>query len=273
MITALLLAATLTPFDQVVAAERAFAAAAAKDRHKAFLDNLAPDAITYLPGPVPARPSHEGQPPAQGKLVWGPSWVAVASAGDLALSTGPWEIQGLPEDSPLQVKTGWYISVWRRQPGGAWKVAVDAGTSARMQFAVPKEVENGLRVAPGITAPRGTADEAKSAVTTAERALAVAAKSGLGAAIAARADTQVRIYRERRAGAFGTADARTVLANDKRSVSCTTDKIIAAASGDLAYSYGSCASAGSDEQSKLGFLHVWRRQPDGSFKLLIDVTP
>jgi len=274
MITALLLAATLTPFDEVVAAERAFAAAAAvKDRHQAFLDHLAPDAIAFLPLPGPARPSHEGKPPAQGKLVWGPSWVAVSSSGDLALSTGPWEIQGLPEDSPLDVKTGWFFSVWRRQPGGAWKVAVDAGTSARMKFALPKQVENGFAEAPGKGAPQGTAGDAKSAVTTAERALSGAAKSGLGAAIAAMADAHVRIYRERKAGAFGAADARTLLANDKRSVSCSTDKIIAAVSGDLAYAYGTCASAGTDDQSKLGFLHVWRRQADGSYKILVDVTP
>ena len=89
MIAALLLAAQLSPFDQVVASERAFAAASLQTGlHESFLANLAPDAISFMPLPVPARPVHEGKPPASGKLNWGPTWVAVSSAGDLALSTG-----------------------------------------------------------------------------------------------------------------------------------------------------------------------------------------
>jgi len=52
--------------------------------------------------------------------------------------------------------------------------------------------------------------------------------------------------------------------------------ITASASGDLAYTYGTCADlagSGSDGPKKYGFLHVWRRQADASWKLVVDVTP
>ena len=130
MLSALLLAATLSPFDQVVAQERAFAAASLEiGLHESFLKNLAPDAITYNPLPEPARPRHEGKPPAKGKLNWGPTWVAVSSAGDLALSTGPWEIKDQGE-TLIKVSTGLFFSVWRKQPDGSWKAIVDIGNQS-----------------------------------------------------------------------------------------------------------------------------------------------
>jgi len=83
----------------------------------------------------------------------------------------------------------------------------------------------------------------------------------------------VRVYREGKAPAIGTASAKTLLAADTRKVTCAPDKIVAASSGDLAYAYGTCLGEGADADSKYGFLHVWRRQPDGTFKILVDVTP
>lgn len=273
MITALLLAATLSPFDQVVAAERAFAAASLeKGHHQAFLLNLAPDAIGFLPLPGPARPAHEGQPPTAIKLAWGPTWVAVSSAGDLALSTGPWKVSH-HEASPIPVSTGWFFSVWLRQPDGAYKVAVDAGIASPVAFKLPKTVEDGLAGRPIKEPRKEDAASARMAVTRAENALSLAAKSGLGKAISSRSDAGLRVYREGKAAGIDPASARALLGNDNRNVTCAPDKVIAAASGDLAYAYGTCTGEAKEADKKYGFLHVWRRQADGTFKILADVTP
>jgi ketosteroid isomerase-like protein len=273
MITALLLAATISPFDQVVAAERAFAAASLeKGLHEAFLENLAQDAIIFDPLPAPGRPAHEGQPPSKGKLSWGPAWVAVSPAGDLALSTGPWEFR-VPGDAAKEPSTGYFFSVWRRQPDGAWKVAVDVGVSSPLAFVMPQSVENGFAGAPAKTPRPGDAADARIGVITAERAFAAAAKAGIGEAVVAQADPLVRVYREGQAAAIGPVAARAVLAMDNRTVTCVPDRILASAAGDLGYAYGTCAGDGSDASSKYGFLHVWRRQTDGSWKVLADVTP
>jgi len=272
IITALLLAATISPFDQVVASERAFAATSLeKGLHEAFLAYLAPDAIGFLPLPGPARPSHEGKPPTTAKLAWGPTWVAVSSAGDLALSTGPWKISH-QEQSVIDVSTGWFFSIWRREPDGAWKVAVDSGISSPVKFELPKVVENGFAGAPASTPRPGAAANARIGVTTAERALDVAAKAGLGKAIEAQADPAVRVYREGQAAAFGEAAAKSLLGKDNRKVSCTPDRVVTSASGVLGYAYGTCLGEGSDA-SKYGFLRVWRMQADGAWKILADVTP
>jgi ketosteroid isomerase-like protein len=273
IITALLLAATLQPFDQVVASERAFAAASlSKGLHEAFLANLAPEAISFMPLPVSARATHEGKPPAPGKLNWGPSWVAVSSAGDLALSTGPWEIKH-NVDALVKVSTGLFFSVWRRQPDGAWKVAVDAGISSPLTFSLPTKVENGFAGLPAAGPLAGGADKARTAVKAAEQALDIAAKAGLGKAVQAQADPLLRVYREGKPPGIGPEGSRALLAADTRKMVCNTDRVIASASGDLAYAYGACVGEGADDTSKYGFLRVWRIQPTGAWKLLADVTP
>jgi len=272
-IAALLLAAQLSPFDQVVASERAFAAASLeKGMHEAFLANLAQDAILFDPLPTPARPAHEGKPPSKGKLSWGPTWVAVSSAGDLALSTGPWEFR-VPEDAAKEPSTGHFFSVWRRQPDGAWRVAVDAGISSPLKFALPQSVENGFADAPAKAPFTGDATSARIEVTAAESAFASVAKAGIAEAVAAQADPLVRVYREGKAAAIGPVASRALLATDKRKATCAPDRIAAAASGELGYAYGTCAGEGSDAPSKYAFLHVWRKQADGSWKILVDVTP
>jgi ketosteroid isomerase-like protein len=270
MIAALLLAASLSPFDQVVASERAFAAASLeKGLHESFLSYLAQDAIVFDPLPTSGRAAHEGKPPSKGSLSWGPAWIAVSSAGDLALSTGPWEFR-LRDDQAKEPRTGYFFSVWRRQDDGGWKVAVDIGVTSPFAFAVPKVVENGSAAAPGRAARPSDAANARIDVTMAERQLAAATSSGLGEATAARIDPAVRVYRDGKAVAIGRDAARALLATDKRSVTCKPDRITAAASGELGYAYGSCSGEGS---AQYGFLHVWRKQPDGTWKIAVDVTP
>jgi ketosteroid isomerase-like protein len=272
IVASLLLASTLSPFEQVVESERAFAAASlATGLHEAFLANLAKDAIIFDPLPASGRAAHEGKPKATGRLSWGPSWVAVSSAGDLALSTGPWEFRST-EEPAKKPSTGYFFSIWRRQADETWKVAVDAGVSSPLQFAIPKTVANGLPGAPAKAKRPADAANARIGVTTAERALAAAAKAGLGQAILAQVDPVVRIYRDGNTVAVGSRAARALLATDKRSVTCAPDQITASASGELGYAYGTCTGVGSDS-AKHGFLRVWRKQADGTWKIMTDVMP
>ena len=139
-----------------------------------------------------------------------------------------------------------------------------------MNFAVPQAVENGSAAAPARAARASDGANARIDVTMAERQLSASTKSGLGEATAARIDPAVRVYRDGKAVAIGRDAARALLANDKREVTCKPERITAAASGDLGYAYGSCSGEGS---AQYGFLHVWRKQPDGTWKIAVDVTP
>jgi ketosteroid isomerase-like protein len=268
---AILLAASASAFDQVVAAERAFAAASVeKGIDAAFLMFLAEDAIEFGPTPRPARPAHENKERTASTLNWGPEWVAVSAAGDLALSTGPYLLRG---EGPSAIGvTGLFLSVWRREKDGSWKVVVDSGLAAPFKFAMPATVKDGSAPKSAKARP-SDAESAGLAITAAELEWAGQARSGIGDAVAKRVETEARIYRGRQPVGAGQAGARALLATDKRRADCKPDRVAASASGDLGYAYGTCAGDVDGKPSRYGFLHVWRRQADGAWKILVDVTP
>jgi ketosteroid isomerase-like protein len=274
MITALLLAATLSPFDQVVDAERAFAAASAKDGlHAAFVASFADDGVVFDPVPTNARKAHEGKPRSKGNLSWGPAWVAVAASGELGFSTGPWEYR-VPGDGAPPPGTGWFFTAWRKQPDGAWKVEADLGVSCPLTYAPPTTVENGIPAPATTRAPRPQdASRARGMIATAEHALNAAGTKGLGGAVAAQADPSIRVYREGSPPESGLDASRPLLSADTRSASCSPERIASSASGDLGYAYGTCTPTTGDREKKFGYLRVWRRGGDGTWRVFVDVTP
>jgi ketosteroid isomerase-like protein len=115
-----------SPSAEVEKAERAFAALAAKDgTKKAFLHYLAEPSWILRPQAEDARRFYGGIPDDASLLSWRPDRVGVSDAGDLAFSTGPWEYR--PKKDAKPVATGHFLSIWRKQKEGGWRVEVDGG--------------------------------------------------------------------------------------------------------------------------------------------------
>jgi len=82
----------------------------------------------YLPqqdatGPAAVKAAYAKSYAAPGfRLTWRPDYAHVA--GDIGVTSGRYEArwQGSP------ARTGRYVTVWTRQPDGAWKFSWDAGT-------------------------------------------------------------------------------------------------------------------------------------------------
>lgn len=127
ILSALLLSATLaaSPADQVRDAEIAFARAFANRDEDAFFAMVADDA-TFLSGTTTSSGKQQvveswtryfAGPEAP--FSWTPDRVSVSSDGTLGLSTGPvYDARGN--------HSGDYISTWRRDPKGQWKIVFDS---------------------------------------------------------------------------------------------------------------------------------------------------
>ena len=63
---------------------------------------------------------------------WSIHWTPVAaeacSAGDLGYTTGSYETRSLSSDGKPVVRGGSYVTIWRKQLDGTWKVALDIGS-------------------------------------------------------------------------------------------------------------------------------------------------
>jgi ketosteroid isomerase-like protein len=60
-------------------------------------------------------------------LSWRPTSVEVSSSGDLGYTIGRWEY-GPRAGGPALLK-GTYVTIWRKQAAGSWKVVLDVGNA------------------------------------------------------------------------------------------------------------------------------------------------
>jgi len=253
-------AGTAADLKSLVEAERAFSRLSQeKGIRTAFLANLAPDAIVFRPTPVPGRKAYEGRSEIPGRLSWQPSFADISRAGDLGYTTGPYEFR--PEGEGAGGPSyGHYVSVWRVQADGSWKVVIDVGiTHPRPKTEAPGiQLDKVWMPVP----PASTADPeiVRSALLAADRALSdTAVKTGRPNALLAAFAEDVRIYRPGVEPFVGRAAAV------KASVGLP-DKWIwaprgggAAASGDLGFTYGTL-KVGPDEFS---YFRIWNKLGEG----------
>lgn len=116
---ALALAAAVPASQPVAQAERAFAATAQTDgQWTAFRAFAAPGALILADGPVDAAKFLAPLKDPKVALMWWPARTVTSCDGSLALSTGPWR---------SAKAHGQFLTVWQRQPDGAWKWIYDGG--------------------------------------------------------------------------------------------------------------------------------------------------
>ena len=135
-------AASAGDFEDLVAAERAFAAdSLARGTRDAFLAVLAPEGVVFAPGPASGKAVWEARTATTAKLEWAPEWAEVSAGGDFGYTSGPWRYT--PEGSDKPTVFGHYLSVWQKQPEGGWKLLVDHGVSHAEQPLPDKVVRRG----------------------------------------------------------------------------------------------------------------------------------
>lgn len=246
----------------LAAAETAFAAQSVREGMRAaFLAWLAPGAVLYRDGPVngPAAIAAKPDPPIV--LDWRPAFVETASSGDMGLSTGPWRITSRA-DPAAAPRHGQFFSIWKRVPGGPWRVQVDLGIS---------HPGNALWDAPlqaGVAPPSGDGDAGSVAVAE-ERFARLAAESGDASAYRAHASASVRAYREGHAPFLGREALLASPAASPARTAWALETHEASASGDLAFATGRLGPQGGPTAGH--FVRVWRREP-GGWRIAADVV-
>jgi ketosteroid isomerase-like protein len=118
----------------LIQAEAAFENARAAQGLEGWLSFFADDAtdfpegapITFTKAAMRDRLQKQGWNPAA-ILKWQPLREDVAASADLAYTAGNWQLTGKTRKGDPLALTGKYLTVWRKQKDGAWKVVADMG--------------------------------------------------------------------------------------------------------------------------------------------------
>ncbi len=255
--------------DAMVAEEVAFGQRSATEGTRAaFLAYLADDSIVFQPEPADGK-AVQMESLDSGSLTWEPAYAEISADGTLGYTTGPWTFEG-GERTGNNRTHGHFVTIWKIQTDGAWKVVLDIGNTYPDPFPGGGPLE---RRATGETVEGADPVVAGNELLALDRALSTAA-APIDSLMAV-TDPDVRVYRNGERPTRGREAALELLnliqAGEPEPAGTTRwDPLDASVSGsgDLGYSYG---YAGISEDST-SYLRIWRRRPGGEWKIVLDVV-
>jgi hypothetical protein len=158
------------------------------------------------------------------------------------------------------------VSVWRKQPGGEWRLFLDLGISSPNAPPVASAAA-AFRPVPSLGTPPA-AKQSESDLLNADRNFAqVAATSGTRAAIERSIADSARVYRNGIEPAFGRNAVLDLFRNPALTYWMPINGGVAR-SGDLGYTYGTYESA----NERGNYVRIWGRGTGGDWKIVLDIT-
>jgi ketosteroid isomerase-like protein len=121
--------------EVLMEADRAFAEATAKQGTEGWVSHFAETGTMFRDGEIVR--GHESirtlMDPAfatEGSgIAWEPTEAEIAASGDLGYTIGRFESTVIGPNGGRQTRTGSYVTIWKKQGDGTWKVAVDIGSN------------------------------------------------------------------------------------------------------------------------------------------------
>lgn len=263
---------------ELVETEKAFARYCVENGIRAaWLEFFADDGIIFQPGPVNSKEVYSKRPPQtkplRATLNWEPRYGDVSGAGDLGYNIGPWNyVDNTPAKEPDA--HGYFLSIWRRQPDGKWKVALDFGTgggvapNADHVLGKPYQPARQYKV----KVPSGSNPAADFLrLTEMEKEFSKNTQSvGALESYLALFSGDVRVMR---AGSppRGKELARAIIPVGKDvSLTFTTLGGEVAKSSDLGYTYGSYKLQEGGQTKETGYYaHIWKRDERGNWRIVV----
>jgi ketosteroid isomerase-like protein len=124
-----------TDSQQLLAADRAWEAAAAAGDVERIITFWSEDAVNFFPGEPPARGRdaiialvrrYRSDP--RYSLRWHADTAKVAASGELGYTAGHFTATFGTDDGGTVTRTGHYVCIWRKLDNGGWKCIVETST-------------------------------------------------------------------------------------------------------------------------------------------------
>jgi ketosteroid isomerase-like protein len=268
-----------SPLQSMVDTELAFAKMSAEQGTRpSFMAFIADDGILFRPRAVKGKQWMTENPvPASAKrslLSWYPTVADVARAGDMGYTTGPWEYKADIHDAK-PVAWGNFLTVWKKQPDGSWKFAIDLGISNPQPD----------KPAPAWQLPRDYRRPAKAPEANVQREQAVLfgensvfssdfnwsdAQTNFDSVAA----SDVRVFRNDKFPFVGKTAASAALPDGSTVWTWQPALVNVSRSGDLGYTYGTYQITSKDSSQKIlesgNYYRVWKKQGN-AWKVVADL--
>jgi ketosteroid isomerase-like protein len=205
-------------------------------------------------------------------LKWEPEFMDISASRDFGISTGPWEAQEYrPNTAP--VATGYYLTVWKKQSDGEWKVILDGGSTtpaisvSKHNFSFPSGADKPVSNPPEINVELSC----KELLNSEKLFLSYWEKSPSSSACTSFLIPDARIQLN---GHLPTTNLDTInilIAKLDKKLTWESIGAGAASSGDLGFTYGLLQISSTPGVTKGHYVRIWKKQPGSDWRIVIEM--
>jgi ketosteroid isomerase-like protein len=255
-------------------AERNFARASAMiGRNAAFAENFADESVIYTEKWITnGKQFSKDRKASPVVLKWEPEFMDISDSRDFGISTGPWEAQEYrPNTAP--VATGYFLTVWKKQSDGVWKVILDGGSTtpvlkgSRHNFSFPAGADKTLPEPPMIN----VALSCKELVDRENQILSDWKKSSLSFTYASFLAPDARMQLNGHVPSTNSDTINLWIAHLDKKLTWKSVGSGAATSGDLGFTYGLLEITGNPEVTKGHYVRIWRKHSGTDWKIVLEM--
>jgi ketosteroid isomerase-like protein len=254
--------------------ERNFArASVAIGRNSAFAEYFAEKSILFTDKWITnGKQYSKERKPSPVVLKWEPEFMDISESRSFGISTGPWEAQEYrPNTAP--VATGYFLTVWKKQSDGIWKVILDGGSETpvavnnKHAFSFPSGADKDVRGFPVLNMELLN----KELFDREKQFLSVWEKSPVPSSYNSFREQNARMQLN---GHLPTTNADTInsfISGFDKKLIWETAGSGAATSGDLGFTYGLLQSRDPQPVTKGHYVRIWRKQSGADWKIILEM--
>ena len=260
--------------NSLVAAESYFSALAKKNGSKeAFLKVSDDESLIFRPDPVKVKDFYgKGTVDGPGQLSWIPVYAKISQSGDWGFTTGPYTFLNSPDAEPSY---GQYLSVWKADFKGVWKLALDLGISHQkplkepeLNFTEPKDIKFYKQISPARLKQR------QEIITTTDRLFSNTLMKDQSLAHDVFMAENARLLFPGEEPIIGKARINNFVGKNQMSIESEPLRADRALGSDLAYSYGIAYVTRNKVITKYHYVRIWESQEEHKWNVILEIyTP
>jgi ketosteroid isomerase-like protein len=242
-------------------------------RNTAFVKNFADKSVIFTDKWITNGKQFSGETKASAiVLKWEPEFMDISASRDFGISTGPWEVQEYrPYTNPLA--TGYFLTVWKKQADGIWKVILDGGsetppvTAPLHIFSFPQGADKPVSGPPVLNEEVSCKDLLEREKQFLNEWMKNPGASAYNLFLTSNARVQVNGY-------LPSTNPDTInlrIANLDKKLLWKPVGSGAASSGDIGFTYGLLELPGNPEIIKGHYVRIWKRIPGAEWKIALEM--
>ena len=278
IIISLLVSITLNSFGQasdgrvssLVSAENYFAAKAKENGIRVgFLKVSDNETLVFRPKRVKAKDFYSKKQINPGELIWEPTYARISRSGDWGFSTGPYIYTAFSDSLKSY---GQYLSIWRADRRGIWKLALNIGTphpktvnESRMDFKDPKDFKFFRQISPVRLQQR------EEMILATDRLLANALTKSTALGYNTFLGEEARLIFPGVEPIIGKENINKFIYEQGINIFSEPEVANRSIGSDLAYSYGSAQITSNNKTGKYNYVRIWESQEGFKWNVIVEL--